>query len=172
MGRKGGIPNVRLKGLTDPDFFQKNTTLEKGWTFNYDGTIVDFKKPKNQRELDEKVAYEVSQETLVKDNPKGNNRYGKGRAAATGTSTNFRDTVKSAMTAGEATNKGKNAAAKDKDTFNEYSESYTLIQQEAHKQGVIELDRGAPSKVMTIAPGVELIEKNKSVKGDNFSLQG
>ena len=60
MGRKGGIPNMRLKGLTDPDFFQKNTTLEKGWTFNYDGSIVDFKKPKNQRELDEKVGYEVS----------------------------------------------------------------------------------------------------------------
>ena len=67
MGRKGGIPNMRLKGLTDPDFFQKNTTLEKGWTFNYDGSIVDFKKPKNQRELDEKVGYEVGQETVIKD---------------------------------------------------------------------------------------------------------
>ena len=164
---------MRLKGLTDPDFFQKNTTLEKGWTFNYDGSIVDFKKPKNQRELDEKVGYEVSQETVIKDAQKANNRYGKARAAATGTSTNFRDTVKSAMTAGGATNKGgKNDKTKDKDAFNEYSESYTLIQAEAHKQGVIELDRGAPSKVMTIAPGVELIEKNKSIKGDNFSLSG
>ena len=86
MGRKGGIPNTRLKGLTDPDFFQKNTTLEKGWTFNYDGSIVDFKKPKIQRDLDEKVAYEVAEETVVKDIQKGNNRYSKGRAAATGTS--------------------------------------------------------------------------------------
>ena len=86
MGRKGGIPNMRLKGLTDPDFFQKNTTLEKGWTFNYDGSIVDFKKPKIQRDLDEKVGYEVGEETVVKDIQKGNNRYSKGRAAATGTS--------------------------------------------------------------------------------------
>ena len=97
-------------------------------------------------------------------------RAGDWRAAATGTSSNFRDTRKSAMAAD--VNKAKNTTSKEKDAFNEYNESYTLIQQEAHKQGVIELDRGAPSKVMMVAPGVELIEKNKSIKGDEISMSG
>ena len=55
LTRKGGIPNNKLRGITDADFFQKNNTVEKGWTFNYDGTLVDFKKPKLLKELDEKA---------------------------------------------------------------------------------------------------------------------
>ena len=46
MTRKGGIPNTKLRGITEADFFQKNNTVEKGWTFNYDGSLMDFKKPK------------------------------------------------------------------------------------------------------------------------------
>ena len=30
---KGGVPNTKLRGITDSDFFQKNNTGEKGWTF-------------------------------------------------------------------------------------------------------------------------------------------
>ena len=62
MTRKGGIPNTKLRGVTEADFFQKNNTVEKGWTFNYDGSLVDFKKPKLQRELEEKLEYEVGNE--------------------------------------------------------------------------------------------------------------
>ena len=58
--RKNGIPNNKLRGVEDiAHFIQKNNTVEKGWTFNYDGSLVDFKKPKLQRELEEKVEYEV-----------------------------------------------------------------------------------------------------------------
>ena len=42
----------------------------------------------------------------------------------------------------------------------------------AQKQSVIEFDALAPSKVMTIEAGVELIEKGKSVRGDDYSMSG
>jgi len=42
----------------------------------------------------------------------------------------------------------------------------------AHKQGVIEFNHVAPSKVMQIEPGVELLEKGKSIKGEYFSVEG
>lgn len=57
LTRKGGIPTQKLRGVTDADFFQKNTSQEKGFTFNFDGSLVDFKKPKLNRDLDEKIDY-------------------------------------------------------------------------------------------------------------------
>lgn len=42
--------------------------MEKGWTFNYDGTLVDFKKPR-QREIEREVAYEVSREAVIREKP-------------------------------------------------------------------------------------------------------
>jgi len=40
------------------------------------------------------------------------------------------------------------------------------------KQGVIEFNHVAPSKVMTIEQGVELIEKGKSMKGSDYTVSG
>ena len=78
MTRKGGIPQTKLRGITDADFFQKNTTAEKGWTFNNDGTLVDYKRPIQNKDLAEKVSYEVSKETIVKEIlGKGKSRYHK-----------------------------------------------------------------------------------------------
>jgi len=37
---------------------------------------------------------------------------------------------------------------------------------------VIEFNHVAPSKVMTIEPGVELIEKGKNFKGDYYAVEG
>ena len=55
---------MRLRGATEADFFQKNNNEDKGWTFNYDGTLSEFKKPKLQKELEEKVIYEVDFEAI------------------------------------------------------------------------------------------------------------
>ena len=75
LTRKGGIPNNKLRGITDADFFQKNNTVEKGWTFNYDGTLVDFKKPKLLKELDEKAQYEIGKEVIKSEpNKKGGHK--------------------------------------------------------------------------------------------------
>ena len=35
----GGSMSNKLRGATEADFFQKNNTEQKGWTFSYDGTI-------------------------------------------------------------------------------------------------------------------------------------
>ena len=59
QGRKGGIPNNKLRGINEADFFQKNNTNEKGFTFNYDGSLVDFKKPKMRADLDVQSYYEL-----------------------------------------------------------------------------------------------------------------
>lgn len=50
--RKGGIPNNKLRGVTEADFFQKNNSDDKGYTFNFDGSLVDFKKPKLKGDLE------------------------------------------------------------------------------------------------------------------------
>ena len=42
----------------------------------------------------------------------------------------------------------------------------------SNKQSVIEFPHVAPSKVLSIADGVELIEKGKVVKGNNFKIEG
>ena len=63
--RKGGAPNLKLRNANEADFFQKNNSVEKGWTFNDDGTLVEFKKPSHLKELDEKVAYEVANEAYI-----------------------------------------------------------------------------------------------------------
>lgn len=63
--RKGGIPTNKLRGITEADFFQKNNSVEKGYTFNFDGSLVDFKKPRIQRELEEQLDYEVGKGTIV-----------------------------------------------------------------------------------------------------------
>ena len=62
---KGGAPNMRLRNVNEADFFQKNNSVEKGWTFNNDGSLVEFRKPKLTKELDEKVSYEVANEAYV-----------------------------------------------------------------------------------------------------------
>jgi len=67
VGRKGGIPNTKLRGINEADFFQKNNSVEKGFTFNYDGSLVDFKKPKVTKELEHSMQYEVPNEILVKE---------------------------------------------------------------------------------------------------------
>ena len=36
---------MNLKGVTYAEFFKKNSTNDKGWTFNYDGTLSEFRKP-------------------------------------------------------------------------------------------------------------------------------
>ena len=45
VNRKGAIQPQKLRGVNEADFFQKNNSDEKGFTFNYDGTLVDFRKP-------------------------------------------------------------------------------------------------------------------------------
>ena len=65
IARKGGISNTKLRGMNEEDFFQKNNTVDKGFTFNYDGTLVDFKKPKVTKDLEYTAQYEVNNETLV-----------------------------------------------------------------------------------------------------------
>ncbi len=54
---------------------------------------------------------------------------------------------------------------------NEY-ETGGSLQFLAHKQAVIEFNHVAPSKVMTMEPGVELIEKGKNFKGDYYAVEG
>ena len=57
-----------MRGVTDPDFFQKMITAEKGLTFNYEGVIIDYKKPKNTKAIAEKMNYQVNEkiETIEK----------------------------------------------------------------------------------------------------------
>ena len=60
-----------------------------------------------------------------------------------------------------------------KETFeSRENDTFASINAIAHKQGVIEHNHVAPTKVMTMAEGVELIEKNKSVKGGDISKEG
>ena len=42
----------------------------------------------------------------------------------------------------------------------------------AHKQGVIEFNHLAPSQVITIQDGVEMIEKGRSIKGKDIIRDG
>ena len=64
--RKGGIPKIKLRGVNEADFFQKNNRYDKGFTFRQDGSLVEFKQPKLQKDLDEKVSYEVSGQAFVR----------------------------------------------------------------------------------------------------------
>ena len=57
MNRKGGVPNMKLRGINEPDFFQKNNSEDKGFTFNFDGTLVDFRKPAFKKDLQDKTEY-------------------------------------------------------------------------------------------------------------------
>ena len=50
-----------MRGVTDPDFFQKYITAEKGLTFNYEGVIIDYKKPKHTKAIAEKMNYQVNE---------------------------------------------------------------------------------------------------------------
>ena len=40
VARKGGIPNHRLRGINEADFFQKNNQNDKGWTLSHQGNLV------------------------------------------------------------------------------------------------------------------------------------
>jgi ribosomal protein S11 len=57
--------------------------VEKGFTFNYDGSLIDFKKPKVVKELESAAQYEVNNETLVKE-ALGKNAHKKKTATNTG----------------------------------------------------------------------------------------
>ena len=46
------------------------------------------------------------------------------------------------------------------------------LNQITHKQSVIEFNHVAPTKVMTMSNGVELIEKNASRKGEEIVING
>ena len=56
--------------MDDADFFSKQITGEKGLTFKYDGTLVDFKKPRNFRELSENPRFDIASTTTVNKNSK------------------------------------------------------------------------------------------------------
>ena len=60
-GKKGANPLKGLRGITEADFFQKYITSEKGLTFNFDGALIDYKKPKNIKALAEKMGYTVDE---------------------------------------------------------------------------------------------------------------
>ena len=57
MNRKGGVPNMKLRGINEADFFQKNNSDDKGFTFNFDGTLVDFRKPAFRKDLQDRAEY-------------------------------------------------------------------------------------------------------------------
>ena len=65
--RKGGVPNVKLRGINEADFFQKNYQVGgKGWSLNHEGTLVEYKTPLLTKDIEEKVIYEVSNEALIR----------------------------------------------------------------------------------------------------------
>ena len=66
LAKGGSMANNKLRGAHDSDFFQKNNTSEKGWTFNYDGTISEFKKPTIKSDPTGKVAYEFTKGDIEK----------------------------------------------------------------------------------------------------------
>ena len=66
LAKGGGMANNKLRGAADSDFFQKNNTSEKGWTFNFDGTISEFKKPTIKSDQTSKVGYEFTKGDIEK----------------------------------------------------------------------------------------------------------
>lgn len=61
-GRKiGGNAMKNMRGITEPDFFQKYITAEKGLTFNYEGALIDYKMPKHTKAVAEKMDYQVNE---------------------------------------------------------------------------------------------------------------
>ena len=62
---RGTIPSSKLQRFQDADFFQKNTTKEKGWTFNPDGSIVEYKLPKISKDLTSSVTYGVNERPRI-----------------------------------------------------------------------------------------------------------
>ena len=62
----GGATNTnKLRGAMEGDFFQKNNSEQKGWTFNFDGTITEFRKPELKTELGGKIGYQVAKESEI-----------------------------------------------------------------------------------------------------------
>jgi len=176
INRKGAIPNTKLRGINEADFFQKNNSVEKGFTFNYDGTIVDFKKPKLTRNLEEKLDYEVPNHYQVTHNPnKTAKTHNKKSSDPKMIMTDYTgDTMKSDKHPTDKFRRQKTQM--EKTSTNEMMtteyETAMSFQMMTTKQAVIEFKNVAPSKVMTIEKGVELIEKGRSVKGLDYSVDG
>lgn len=164
MTRKGGIPTTNLRGVTESDFFQKNNTTEKGWTFNFDGTLVDFKRPKLAKDLEEKVGYELGEEAFIKQQVgKGGKQKGKSATVTAGFNS------EKPMRETGMTDQGKKGRRTDDFVIDEKTELKTMIGQ---KQTVIDAVYSAPSKTITLSKGVELIEKGKVTRGEEFSKEG
>ena len=51
--------------------------MEKGWTFNDDGTLVEFKIPNLLKDLDEQISYEVPNEAYINSTNYGRSKVSK-----------------------------------------------------------------------------------------------
>ena len=169
VGRKGGIPTTKLRGINEADFFQKNNSVEKGFTFNSDGSLIDFKKPKITKELESSVQYEVPNEILVKEAlGKNHKKKGSGSMGGFGAGGTRMTQTDYGASGGEkmqdkqgGTHYSRQNTQKETPKGDKGFETATSMQFLGAKQGVIEFNHVAPSKVMTIEQGVELIEKGK-----------
>ena len=162
-GRKmGGNAMKNMRGITEPDFFQKYITAEKGLTFNYEGALIDYKMPKHTKAVAEKMDYQVNEQVetiqqavslknFKKQQTKGANLFSQ--------SVSFDGTEKT------VTRKDTDNLEATRDFEGERNFG------QGGKSGVIESNYVAPTKVMSIQPGVELTEKGKVTKGDKMKVQ-
>ena len=165
-GGKGVNPLKGLRGITEADFFQKYTTSEKGLTFNYEGALIAQRKPKNLKVIAEKMGYavdeninKISNTNLKKDRSKYSTQQ---NSRVFGGHQSFDDTVQTHGTTG---------GVKRQDTYTESHDNQALGKfGQGTKADVIESNYTDPNKVMTIASGVELIEKGKITAGGQLSV--
>ena len=61
----GATSTNKLRGAMEGDFFQKNNSEQKGWTFSYDGTITEYRKPELKTDIGGKIGYQVTKETEI-----------------------------------------------------------------------------------------------------------
>ena len=141
-GRKlGGNSLKNMRGVTDPDFFQKMITAEKGLTFNYEGVIIDYKKPKNTKAIAEKMNYQVNEKIETIEKAVALKNFGKQKTKGAN--------LFSQNVSFDGTDKTVNR--KDTDNFAE-TRDYDGVKNfgQGGKSGVIESNYVAPSKVMTV----------------------
>ena len=130
-----------MRGITDPDFFQKYITAEKGLTFNYEGVLIDYKKPKNSKAIAEKMDYQVNEKIETVQQAVSLKNFKKSQ---TKTANLFSQNVSFEGT-------DKTVVRKDTDNF-EATRDYDGERNfgQGGKSGVIESNYVAPSKVMTV----------------------